>query len=447
MEKSFYIETYGCQMNRADSASMEALFKAKNATHAACVEDADIIIVNTCVVRKHAENRIYGRLGYFRHLKATKTPHLIVAVTGCLARYGKDALVKEHDVDIVADVYSQEELVDAVLDALTGDRVIIKQEGYRFKSSQPDPAYPFKAFVSITHGCDNWCAYCIVPAVRGGMVSRESGNIIEEVRRLVGEGVKEVTLLGQNVNSYGEERKDISFVDLLYELAPHMGNAWLRFLTSHPKDVSPRLARAFADIPALCEQLHLPVQSGSTRVLTRMRRKYTREDYLEKVAAFKSCGKDIAFSTDVLVGFADETDKEFEETLSLLDAVRFEEAYMYRYSERAGTLASKEGIAYDEEKGKERLSILIERQRAIEHEIKRALIGKTMEALIEQPAKDRTHLLARSREGRMILLPHDAGSPGDFVTVCADTLRGSTLIAHVLSPEEMNDHHPFKERK
>ncbi|MEK6796679.1 MAG: tRNA (N6-isopentenyl adenosine(37)-C2)-methylthiotransferase MiaB [Spirochaetota bacterium] len=425
---TFFIETYGCQMNKADSASIRALLIERGMHESNEASSSDVVIINTCVVREHAEERIYGRLGHYRHIKERINPRLKVVITGCISRFSRERLISEYEVDIVADVYRQADLADRIASGLWEERTLNENGPYRFKPSEIDPAHPFKAFVSITHGCDNWCSYCVVPKVRGPMVSRASQDIIAEVKRLVENGVKEITLLGQNVNSYGQDIDDKSFVDLLVSLNGIMNNGWLRFLTSHPKDFSRELADAVIDLPSVCEHVHLPVQSGSDRILTLMRRKYTRADYIEKVSWLRARMPDLALSTDIIVGFADETDAEFEETLSLLREIRFEDAYLYHYSEREGSLAANEHIEYDAAAAKARLSRLIDVQRAFAAETLRRSIGKKMKVLVDGVARDKDSLIGRSRENRMVVVPN-THRIGDIISVTATELRGHTFIA------------------
>lgn len=424
----YFIETYGCQMNKADSTAIRSLLIERGMRETDEKESTDVVIINTCVVREHAEERIYGRLGHYRHIKERINPSLKVVITGCISRFSRERLIGEFEVDIVADVYRQADLADRIARGMWEDHALDENGAYRFKPSVPDPSSPFKAFVSITHGCDNWCSYCVVPKVRGPMVSRASREIIAEVERLGESGVKEITLLGQNVNSYGQDIDDISFVKLLAALNGIMGSGWIRFLTSHPKDFSRELADAVIDLPSVCEHVHLPVQSGNDRILSLMRRQYTRAEYREKIGWLRGRMPDIALSTDIITGFADETDAEFEDTLSLIREVRFEDAYLYHYSERAGSLAANEHITYDEAKGKARLARLIDIQRSTALETLTRSIGKQMTVLVDGIARDKDSHIGRSRENRMVVVPNTFPI-GSFAHVTAHTLSGHTFIA------------------
>lgn len=420
-------------MNKADSSSIRNMLIEKGMKPAEKAEEADALILNTCAVRQHAENRIYGRLGYYRHVKETQNPGMTIVLTGCLSRFSKERLIGEYEVDVIADVYSQQELVELLSSRKSAVAQIFKNDGYIFKKSYLDEQNPNKAFLSITHGCDNRCSYCIVPSVRGPMISRPEHEIEEELKRLIDAGVKEVTLLGQNVNSYGEDINAVSFPGLLQRLdniaQSHSDELWIRFLTSHPKDFSKGLADALIELPSVCEQLHLPLQSGNNRVLQSMRRKYSREDYMERVDYLRSRDASFPLSTDVLVGFDMETDTEFEETMDILQRVAFEDAYMYRYSERAGSIAAQKKVPYDEAKSLERLNELVRRQREIAHERLKSLVGMEMRVMAEHTAKDGEHILARSRGYRMALLPKGAAKPGDILNVKTTGLKGSAFSA------------------
>lgn len=419
-------------MNKADSTSIHKMLTEKGLGECSSVEEASVIIINTCAVREHAENRVYSRLKYFRHIKEHHKPELKVVLTGCLARFSRERLENEFEVDLIADVYSQEELVEKIAANDYNSPAVSKT--YHFKTPYADEKYPFKAFVSITHGCDNWCTYCIVPAVRGPMLSRPSSDILKSVKTLIEDGVKEITLLGQNVNSYGEDLEDeYDFTSLLDKINTVIEKAnkrvWVRFMTSHPKDFSPRLAKAIVELPSLCEHLHLPMQSGSTAILEAMGRKYSREDYLQKVDYIRELRKDFALSTDVLVGFPGESEKDFEDTLSLVEEIGFEDAFLYRYSERKGSIASKKNLSYNDKEGLRRLSILIERQRKRGMECLKKALNTEMDALVESVAKDGENLLARSRENRMILIDKQLSSIGEFVKVKPSSLKGTTYFA------------------
>ncbi|MBI4976267.1 MAG: tRNA (N6-isopentenyl adenosine(37)-C2)-methylthiotransferase MiaB [Spirochaetes bacterium] len=426
MPKRFFMETYGCQMNKADSASIRGLLIERGFTDAEDITKADVVIINTCVVREHAENRVYARLGYFRHIKERINPALKVVLTGCLTRFNRAKLEEEYEIDLIADVYSQAELADCIANDSYATQSLYRTTNYKFKPSELDPDNPIRAYVSITHGCDNWCSYCIVPAVRGTMISRPADDIIDEVKRLCDLGVKEITLLGQNVNSYGTDIGGMKFVDLLERIDKTTSGQWIRFMTSHPKDFSKTLADAVIDLQSLCGHVHLPLQSGSNRILSLMGRSYSREDYLEKIGYLRSRKPDFPLSTDIIVGFADETDAEYEETASMLRTIRFEDAYLYHYSERKGSRAAEKGLPCDEATGRERLAKIIALQRSLSADSLSQCIGTTMSVLIESKARD-GGMIGRSRENRMVVVPE--GKIGDIVTVTAKEIKGHTLIA------------------
>lgn len=426
-------------MNKADSTALRTLLIARGLLPADAPESADVVILNTCAVRERAAIRVYGRLGYFKMIKQTVSPNLLLVVTGCLPRVSREEIKRTSLVDIVSDTYSQEDLVELIVTGAPPETAtrgaknkieLFKETGYVFKPAEREPAYPFKAFVSITHGCDNWCAYCIVPKTRGAMISRKREAILSDIQRLIGEGVKEITLLGQNVNSYGEDRGEpFAFVRLLEAIDPLMKGNWLRFTTSHPKDFSKELADALLGLSSPCKQLHLPLQSGNNRILAAMRRQYDRNTYFERIKYLRAHDPLFPISTDILVGFANETEEEFNDTLSALEEARFEEAYMYRYSERKGSLAYEQKIPYDEKTALERLSRLIERQRALAEERLGQFLNVPMEVLLEERAKDGVHLVGRSKENRMVIAPDTSGAIGDIVTLTPTSLRGITFIA------------------
>ncbi len=433
-KNKFYIETYGCQMNRADSTSIANTFLENNFENVDTAETSNVIIINTCSVREHAENRVFGRINKLVWLRKTNNLDYKIVVTGCMARSASEKL-SSLGVDYVFDVYEQNKIYSYFLDE-NQDIANDSKFGYNyeFKSCYIDETFTYKAYLPITHGCNNFCTYCIVPYTRGPIVSRSSVDIIDELKKLIDNGAKEIMLLGQNVNSYGLDKNDINFVDLLYQIDKYAsGKCWVRFMTSHPKDFSQPLATAILELNSICSNLHLPLQSGSNRMLTLMNRKYTKEQYLENVSYLRSVDEMFPLSTDIIVGFADETDAEFEETLEMLKTIKYEDAYLYKYSERKGTTAHKKSIAYDKEKAQERLSTIIDFQRAIAQDTLSKSVGKEMLVMIKGVAKDKKHYQCDSYQGRIVLLDiKNEYKPGDIVKVATYDIINHNLIAKEL---------------
>ena len=351
-QKFFYVTTFGCQMNEYDSELMARLMAGKGFAQTDDLGRADFILLNTCSIREKAEQKVYSLLGRLKPLKQAN-PNLIIGVGGCLAQqYGAKLLQRAPFLDLVLGTHGVHRLPELVEQVIrTGRPVCWTDFDYDLS---PPPALvreqaSVKAFLTIMQGCDNFCAYCVVPYVRGREISRKPGHILAEARDLLAHGVREITLLGQNVNSYGrglEER--CSFAELIHQVAALAGLKRLRFTTSHPKDLSPGLIRAVAEVGPLCEHVHLPVQSGSTRILKAMSRGYTREAYLERVAALREACPDVALTTDIIVGFPGETEADFRATMDLLDQVRFDGMYSFKYSDRPITRASKLAGKLDE---------------------------------------------------------------------------------------------------
>lgn len=435
LKNKFYIETYGCQMNRSDSTSIANTFLENNFEKVETSEEANVIIINTCSVREHAENKIFTKVATLAaERKRSKFDYKIV-VTGCMARSASERLFSL-GVDYVFDVYEQNEIYTYFLNNTEKEHHDSHfGYNYEFKSCYVDETFSYKAYLPITHGCNNYCTYCIVPYTRGPIVSRASADIIAELKKLIDSGAKEITLLGQNVNSYGLDINDIGFVDLLYQIDKYAsGKCWIRFLTSHPKDFTQSLATAILSLDSICSSLHLPLQSGSNRMLKLMNRKYTKEEYLEKVSYLRSGDEMFALSTDMIVGFADETDNEFEETLEMLKYIKYEDAFLYKYSERKGTTAHKKSIAYDKEKGQERLSIMIDIQRAIARETLQKSVSREMFVMVKSIAKDKKHYQCDSYESRIVLLDinNNTYKPGDIVKVATYDIINHNFIAKEL---------------
>ena len=430
----FYLENYGCQMNRADSNSLIHSLRDIGFIQTDDMKKADSIIINTCSVRERAEERVFGRVRYFAFIKKRFNKNLKIIIMGCMAQTSKDTLYS-FGADNVFDVYNEIDIAQYLKSDILDEKEFNKD--YVFHKPYIDDIYTHKAFLPITHGCDNWCSYCIVPHTRGHLLSRKSSEILEGVRQLIGEGAKDITLLGQNVNSYGLDTDDITFTDLLYEIDKIIGDndIWLKFMTSHPKDFDKTIAIAIRDLSSLCEHLHLPFQSGSNRILDVMNRKYTIEDYLEKVSYLRDIDPSFVLSTDIIVGFALETESEFQETLNVVTSVGFEEAYLYRYSERPLTVASQKNIPYDVDKGKDMLSRLIGVQRKIAHDLLSKQVGKTLKVMIDFIAKDKKNYLAKTRDNRSIIIDGSNGktyTSGDIYNVQIKSIRGHSLMGEII---------------
>ncbi|QJA05554.1 tRNA (N6-isopentenyl adenosine(37)-C2)-methylthiotransferase MiaB [Thermosulfurimonas marina] len=385
--KRVYLKTFGCQMNEYDSERMLALLREE---YVPCAqpEEADLILVNTCSVRKKAEEKVYSLVGRFKHLKSRR-PEVVVGVCGCVAQQEGERLVKRlPHVDLVLGPRTVFRIREALQEIEAGRGPVVWVElDTDWSPPLPTPSEngrPVKAFVTIMQGCDNFCSYCVVPYVRGREVSRPPEEILREVECLVAQGVREITLLGQNVNSYGrKERGFPTFAELLRLISEIEGLWRLRFTTSHPKDLSEDLMRAFAELEKLCEHLHLPVQSGSSRILHLMNRKYTREEYLEKVRRLREMAPEVALTTDIIVGFPGETEEDFRQTLTLLEEVRYQEIFSFKYSDRPFARARDFPEKVPEEVKAARLEEVHRLQARITEEIYRSYIGRKEEILVE----------------------------------------------------------------
>jgi len=434
---TYFVETYGCQMNKAESEALEGQLVAAGWSPSTDSTKADLIILNTCSVRKTAENRIYGRIGHYRHLRTQRNFKL--AVIGCMSERLKDQLFNEcRDIDIIVGSFQKHRLVDILEEALETDRryLLTDEEDFRFASQYSFASQHshggFKAYVPIMHGCDNFCTYCIVPYVRGREVSREPESILEEISALEERQIREITLLGQNVNSYRYESESgvLDFPALLKLLVPRITNIrWVRFLTSHPKDLTERLIQIIRDSPQLCRHIHLPVQHGSDRILHAMGRGYTRGVYLALVDRIRLHIPDVSLTTDILIGFPGEEGEDFEKTVDLMEQVGFDNAFTYRYNPREGTRAFAMGDTVPDELKIERLSRIIELQRGITHQKRTERVGKRVVTLVEgKSKKNDAHLLGRTEWDEMVVFPGESDRIGSLVEVELLSLNGTTLV-------------------
>ncbi len=416
--RTYAVRTYGCQMNVHDSERIAGLLEADGLTEVADVDAADVVVLNTCCIRENADNKLYGHLGELKALKAAK-PGMQIAVAGCLAQKDQDAIQRRAPfVDVVFGTHNVGRAVDLLHEAAaSGPLMEILAESEAFPSALPvrrDLAH--SAWVTIQIGCDNACAFCIVPSVRGVEISRPFDDVVAEVRQLAAAGTLEVTLLGQNVNSYGRDltlaarkaggsgRVQPLFAELLRAVAGVEGISRVRFTSPHPKDLRPETIAAMAESPAVCEHLHLPLQSGSDATLAAMHRGYTAERYLERLAAARAAIPDLAVTTDLIVGFPGETDDDFERSLEVVAEARYDSAYTFIFSPRPGTEAFDMADAYVPAdvvaERFERLRVVVERSGLAKHE---ARVGRTEEVVVEGPSrKDPAVLTGRTRQNKLL---------------------------------------------
>ncbi len=441
-KKLLYIETFGCQMNDRDSEIMRQLLRP-GYDSAASLQEADAIIVNTCSIRGKAEQKAYSLLGALRRRKRER-PGLIIAATGCVAQQeGAKMLSRMPHVDLVVGPQHIYRLPDLFRQAESGSGGIVAIEqdtAFRIPPFLPSLRHgqPHKRFVTIMQGCNNFCTYCIVPYTRGREISRRTDDILTEIRHLAAGGVREITLLGQNVNSYGNDQpagERTSFASLLRQVAGISGIERIRFTTSNPKDLSEELMRCFADLDKLCHHFHLPVQAGSNPVLKRMNRRYTLEDYLEKVEKLRGYCPEIALTTDIIVGFPGESRQDFESTMDLLRLVRYHGAFSFKYSSRPPARSCDFAETVSEEEKIERLAELQELQKEISLARNREYLGKTVRLMVEGESRsdDGSQWAGRSSSNHTVNFISPAPLfPGQFVDViireaCLNSLRGEML--------------------
>ncbi len=427
-----YIETYGCQMNVSDSELMLGVLGRAGYVRTDDPAEADVLLVNTCAVRDHAEQRVLGRMG---ELKRHKRPGDVLGVVGCMAqRLGPKLLEQVPQVDLVIGPDGYRGLPELIAQAQSGARAAdVEFKGWEhYEDVPPVRANPISAFVTVQRGCDYRCTFCIVPMTRGPERSRKLADVVGEVARLAAAGTTEVTLLGQTVNSYHDGEHD--FADLLRAVGAVTGVRRLRFTSPYPTDFTPRVLAAMAETPVVCEHVHLPVQSGSSRTLKRMLRRYDRERYLEVVAALRDAVPGIALSTDIIVGFPGETEEEFQETLSLVELAGFDDAYTFKYSVRDGTPAVRIKDHVSEELKTERIGRLIELVRRVAKRKNVGLVGTTHEVLVEGPAKRGSLLQARTRTNKIALLDGPPEWIGTYQQVRFTGTTGSTFTAVTAAP-------------
>jgi tRNA-i(6)A37 thiotransferase enzyme miaB len=437
-EKHYHIITYGCQMNVHESEKIAGTLKKMGYEPAADSEDADIVVFNTCCIRENAENHAYGNIGALKKLKKSKKD-LLIAVGGCMTQQpGKAEELKKKFpfVDIVFGTHNLEELQKLVELKLKRKKSVVdvwEKEGEISEKDEPfRTSYP-NAWVNIMYGCNNFCTYCIVPYVRGRERSRRPEHIVAEVRSLLDEGYKEITLLGQNVNSYGNDADGaFNFPDLLREICQDKRKFRLRFMTSNPKDFTEDLVAAIAENPQICRLVHLPVQAGSDRILQKMNRKYTFDEYLDKVKMLRKRIPDCQITTDIMVGFPTETEEDFQKTLDLVDAADFSTAFTFVYSRRSGTVAAEMEGQIPEDVQKDRIMRLVSLVNSKTREKSKEYLGKIVEILCEDYDGKKGVYLGRDEYGRMGYFPSSENVVGKFVNVKITEASGVSLTGEIV---------------
>lgn len=435
--KTYFIRTYGCQMNELDTEIMAGQLQKRGLQPVLDEEAADLLIFNTCSIRDLAERKVMGKLGQLGRSGRKKG---IIGVTGCMAMAKKESLFRKFPhLDFVVGTNNITDL-NTVLDEVlytngqvykTDDRF---EENLDYLVAKRDN--PIKAHVSIIRGCDKFCTYCVVPYTRGQEVSRPPESILEECKILAAQGFKEITLLGQNVNSYGKDHPEWNalFHDLLYQLDKIDGIERIRFMTSHPIDITRELMEAIRDLPSLCEFVHFPLQAGSSRILKKMHRIYTKEQYFEKVNLLRQIVPHVSLGTDIIVGFPTETDAEFQETYDALKQLRFSVAFLFAYSPRKGTPAMRWKDDVPEAVKAERLQALIELQNEIGNEERQQMLGTQVEVLIDRVNKDEKTLRGRTRCWKKVVLPGDPALVGTLQQVQVHSYTHQTLVGELVTP-------------
>ncbi|MBZ9687864.1 tRNA (N6-isopentenyl adenosine(37)-C2)-methylthiotransferase MiaB [Clostridium estertheticum] len=432
---NYYIETWGCQMNDEDSEKLSGMLIPMGYKKTTDKEAADIIIFNTCCVRENAEQKVDGNIGALKNMKKEK-PNLIIAVTGCMMQQkgmAKHIITKFPFVDIIIGTHNAYKFPEYLKRIQGGEPSIVEiwdKEQEIIEGMPIDRESSIKGFVTIMYGCNNFCTYCIVPYVRGRERSRTPEDIIGEIKTMVAEGYKEITLLGQNVNSYGKGLvPEINFAQLLRRINNVEDLERIRFMTSHPKDLSLEVIEVIAECDKICEQVHLPVQSGSTNLLNKMNRHYDRDQYLELVKNIKNVLPSVGLSTDIIVGFPGETEEDFAETLSLMEEVKFDLAFMYLYSKRKGTPADEMLEQIPDKIKHERFNRLIEVVNRTSKEKNKEYVGKIVEVLVEGFSKnDKSKLTGRTRTGKLVNFEGNYKAIGELVSVQITNAHSFSLM-------------------
>ena len=438
---NYFIHTYGCQMNVHDSEKIAGILEGLGYSVCGNVDNADIIVFNTCCIRETAEQKIYGHIGAVKKLKRNN-PNLIAVVCGCMSQQdGVVDKIKESYpyVDIVLGTSNLNMLEQAIVNArkkkkyYNVDFMQYREEDF----TQSRTSYP-NAWVNINYGCNNFCTYCIVPYVRGREHSRPMQDILTEVKQLLADGYKEITLLGQNVNSYGHDLETgVTFAKLLHEIGSLEGKFRLRFMTSHPKDLSQEVIDAIAEHSNICNNIHLPVQSGSNEILRKMNRRYTREDYFALVDKIRNKLPDVGITTDIMVGFPEESEQDFEDTLDLVRRVKYSSAFCFVYSRRKGTPAYSMENQIPYAVKKERITKLLACQNEVTKEISRTMVGNTYEVLVEGANFHYQNVMCgRTESGRLVNFKCDETYIGKFVTVLIERASSATLWGKIVDSED-----------
>lgn len=435
--KNYYITTYGCQMNVHESEKIAGILTELGYSETNDVKNADVIVFNTCCIRENAEDKAEGNIGALKSLKKANK-NVIIAVGGCMTQQGgyAELLRKKFPfIDIIFGTHNLEDFKRLFLKKLSTKKKIteiLPCEGEIVEGTpKTRTSYP-NAWVNIMYGCNNFCTYCIVPYVRGRERSRKPENIISECKSLIKQGYKEITLLGQNVNSYGNDLKYTDFSYLIDEISKIDGKFRLRFMTNHPKDLTEKLINSIAKSDKTCKSIHLPVQAGSNVVLKSMNRKYTREDYLNRIDSLRKVIPDICITSDIMVGFPGETEQDFLDTLDLVEKVRFSSAFTFIYSRRKGTVADKMENQVDPSIAKNRIIRLIDLQNKISHEDTAKYIGKTVEILCEDYDVKKSKYIGRDTYGRMAYFSSNQDLIGKFVNVKIEKTNGVSLLGEVV---------------
>lgn len=436
--KTYFIRTYGCQMNELDTEIMAGQLQKRGLAPVLDEESADLLIFNTCSIRDLAERKVMGKLGRMGRGQKKNT---LIGVTGCMAMAKKNTLFRKFPhLDFVVGTNNITDLGTVLDEVLYTKRQVFKtddrfEENLDYLVAKRDNK--IKAFVSIIRGCDKYCTYCVVPYTRGQEVSRPPESVVEECTRLVQQGYKEITLLGQNVNSYGKDKPEWNclFHDLLYRLDKIPGMERIRFMTSHPIDITVELMQAIRDLPSLCEFVHFPIQAGSSRILKKMHRIYTKEQYLEKVALLREIVPNVSLGTDIIVGFPTETEEEFQETYDVLKQIRYSLAFVFAYSPRKGTPAIRWKDDIPEEVKQDRLQRLMDLQNEISNEERQQMLGNTFEVLVERFNKDGEKLKGRTRCWKKVIFDGDESLIGTLQPVKVHSYSHQTLIGEIAKPE------------
>ena len=438
-EKFFFIETWGCQMNEEDSEKLAGMLNKLNYKYTYKKEKADVIIFNTCCIRENAENKVIGNLGELKRLKA-KNPNLVIAICGCMMQQkdSADKILKTFPfIDIIFGTHNAHkfpEYLNRVLQENISIKEIVDKEEGIVEGIPIERKSNVKAFVTIMYGCNNFCTYCVVPYVRGRERSRKSEDIKNEVVDLVNKGYKEITLLGQNVNSYGKTLdEDIDFAKLLRKLNEVEGLERIRFMTSHPKDISMDVISAIKECDKVCEQIHLPVQSGSNSILKSMNRHYTREQYFEIIDNIKREIPRIGITTDLIIGFPGETDEDFKDTLDLVNRVKYDSSFTFIYSRRNNTPADKMENQIPEDIKHQRFNVIIEAINKHSKEINQSYLNEVVEVLVEDISKNNDeNLSGRTREGKLVNFKGDKSLIGKLVNIKVEEAKSFSLFGKLI---------------